>query len=113
MPLKIFRKSMGSMPSPYKAFYNLESQNEYVNVLRLPKTEHDLFSLPIKVPALLPSDHKVLPFLLNFFGIYEQDYVESNRQSYEGMIFIENGIEVTYYNQMDPSSVKFPSQVNP
>lgn len=34
-------------------------------------------------------------------GIYEQDYVESNRQSYEGMIFIENGIEVTYYNQMD------------
>ncbi len=34
-------------------------------------------------------------------GIYEKDYIEGSGQSYEGVIFTDGGMEVTYYNQLD------------
>lgn len=34
-------------------------------------------------------------------GIYEKDYIEGSGQSYEGVIFTDGGVEVTYYNQLD------------
>ncbi len=34
-------------------------------------------------------------------GIYDQDYVDSSGQSYEGVVFTEGGREVVYYNQLD------------
>ena len=34
-------------------------------------------------------------------GIYEQDYIEGSGQSYEGIVFTDGGMEVTYYNQLD------------
>ncbi|MGC6175101.1 C39 family peptidase [Lacrimispora sp. 38-1] len=34
-------------------------------------------------------------------GIYEQDYIEGSGQSYDGVVFTDGGIEVTYYNQLD------------
>lgn len=37
-------------------------------------------------------------------GIYEQDYIEGSGQSYEGIIFTDGGMEVTYYNQL-PSAL--------
>ena len=34
-------------------------------------------------------------------GIYEQDYIDGSGQSYEGIVFTDGGMEVTYYNQLD------------
>lgn len=34
-------------------------------------------------------------------GIFEKDYIEGSGQSYEGVIFTDGGVEVTYYNQLD------------
>ena len=34
-------------------------------------------------------------------GIFEKDYIEGSGQSYEGVIFTDAGVEVTYYNQLD------------
>lgn len=34
-------------------------------------------------------------------GIYEQDYIDGSGQSYEGVIFTDGSMEVTYYNQLD------------
>lgn len=34
-------------------------------------------------------------------GIFEQDYVSGSGQSYEGVMFTDGGMEVTYYNQLD------------
>ena len=34
-------------------------------------------------------------------GIFEQDYIDGSGQSYEGVVFTDGGMEVTYYNQLD------------
>ena len=34
-------------------------------------------------------------------GIFEKDYIEGRGKSYEGVIFTDGGVEVTYYNQLD------------
>ena len=34
-------------------------------------------------------------------GIHEQDYMEGSGQSYEGVVFTDGGMEVTYYSQLD------------
>lgn len=34
-------------------------------------------------------------------GIFEQDYMDGSGQSYEGVVFTDGGMEVTYYNQLD------------
>ena len=34
-------------------------------------------------------------------GVFEQDYVDGSGQSYEGVVFTDGGMEVTYYNQLD------------
>ena len=34
-------------------------------------------------------------------GIHEQDYLDGSGQSYEGIVFTDGGMEVTYYNQLD------------
>lgn len=34
-------------------------------------------------------------------GIHEQDYIDGSGQSYEGVVFTDGSMEVTYYNQLD------------
>lgn len=34
-------------------------------------------------------------------GIYDQDYINGSGQSYEGVVFTDGDMEVTYYNQLD------------
>lgn len=34
-------------------------------------------------------------------GIYETDYIEGSGRSYEGIVFTDGSMEVTYYNQLD------------
>jgi len=56
---------------------------------------------------LLPNEVKVIEDFQKDYGynqtigIYDKDYLESNGQSYEGIVFTDGSTAVTYYNQMD------------